>query len=230
MLKIVSDINTDAFELEAHAAIRMFSPLESDLVAKHELIFDNPEAPDCPECHRNKSPLDTVGPCLQCVEGAIQARRSTTTGHLPKLWPADAHMIAMSHRLIAENDMAADGAEIAFVMRGKHGEANGKVVLGSCAKQSARNRMLIGFDFVIEIAWDFWAAFTDTQRDALLHHELSHIGTSENGGWCMVAHSVEEHVATIERYGLWKPDLKAFAEAIGRICRDDGSQLEMFED
>ena len=196
-----------------------FSPQELQLLLRYKAIFGNEDAPLCPKCEREKSPMPGPsggiggGPCLYCIEEALRAKKPIMIKHLPERWPADSYLIQMAHDLIKRFHHDAARASIAYLMKAKHGETNGKIVLGSCAKQSRKNKMLHGWDYIIEIAWDMWAMFRQEQREALLLHEIYHI-CKDGGQWKLESHTVEEHVRVIEAYGLWKPDLQAFAEAI----------------
>lgn len=192
----------------------LVSKAERELIRQYQEIFDNQDAPKCPKC--NEQPSVRFGPCLDCVEARLKAGKAVSLKHLPERWPADAAVILMAKRLMAEHRPEAVPAAVAILFKAKHGETNGKIKLGSCIKQGAVNKMLHGWDYIIELAWDMWAMFDDTQREALLLHEICHIfqGGEEKVEWKIEPHNVEEFVKVIEVYGLWKPDLVTFAKAI----------------
>jgi hypothetical protein len=193
-----------------------FSTKEMQLILQNRIIFDNEDSDLCPKCEHNKSPFViscTHEPCLQCIEEAFRQRAPIFVKHLPEIWPADADLIHMAHELISKYHPVASDAEIAYIMRAKHQTLNGKVKLGSCAKQPAKAKLLHEWDYVIEIAWDMWALMDDTQRESLLLHDICHID-QEDGAWKVRMHDVEEHTKVVQRYGLWKPDLRYFARAI----------------
>ena len=109
-------------------------------------------------------------------------------------------------------------------------DVDGHVTLGRCKKASDLDRELAAFDFVILLQRDFWmnAAVTDTQREALLDHELCHATVSyDDDGEPKVdergrtvfrirKHDIEEFQCIVDRHGTWKHDLEQFAQAIAR--------------
>ena len=206
-----------------------FSDGELNLIMAHNEIFNNIDAPLCPECERERSPMvnGVAGrlPCLLCIRDALRNRKAIYTKHLPERWPAGPELIQMAHELIEEHHPKAKGAAIAYIFKAKHGETNGKVVLGSCAKQSPKSKLLHGWDYIIELAFDMWCVLDDSQREAMLLHELLHIDRID-GVWKVQPHSVEEHTEVIEAYGLWKPDLQEFAQAIMAI-EESGGQMAL---
>jgi hypothetical protein len=206
-----------------------FSQGELDLIMAYRAIFENPDALLCPECEREKSPMinGMSGrlPCLYCIEEAIQKQKAIYVKHLPERWPAGPSTIQLAHELIKKYHTKASGAAVAYIFKAKHAETAGKVVLGTCAKQSPKSKLLHGWDYIIELAWDFWCALNQTQREAMLLHELMHIDWDEDV-WKIQPHSVEEHTEVIEAYGLWKPDLQAFARAIMEL-EDGGGQMRL---
>lgn len=81
--------------------------------------------------------------------------------------------------------------------------------------------------FWIEIAEDKWEELSDSQRLALLDHELLHCDVAETeDGWKMALrdHDVEEFNEIVRRHGLWKPSLFEFgltvAEAVSMEVPD----------
>ncbi len=68
-------------------------------------------------------------------------------------------------------------------------------------------------DFVIEIREEAWDRLSLEQQEALIDHELSHMGVDDEGCY-MKHHDVAEFKAVIERHGLWDRDLEEFAETV----------------
>lgn len=66
--------------------------------------------------------------------------------------------------------------------------------------------------FVIEISHDTWQELDDSQRIALVDHELSHCsyGIDDDGVVTLSIrhHDVEEFIGVISRNGLWKQDVQ----------------------
>lgn len=81
---------------------------------------------------------------------------------------------------------------------------------GECSKASGKWRHLTDFDFVIILHKDTWDNFSIEQRNALIHHELSHIGRKDNENWYIIPHDVEEFLSTYKRYGAWNGTLQMF--------------------
>lgn len=204
--------------------IDQFTPKEIGLIMKNAQIFNNKDQPHCPTCNRERAVNN--GDCLYCIEEKLKAGKNIKTKHLPDRWPASADIVMMAKEIMTKYHQTALEADIAFLMKLKHTLKNGAIVLGTCSKQSDKNKLLHGWDYIIEISWDMWAFFDDNQREALLFHELCHI-RSEDDAWKIRPHNVEEFSAVIEIYGLWKPDLKDFAEAIRKAEEDEDTQIKI---
>jgi hypothetical protein len=112
-------------------------------------------------------------------------------------------------------------------------DVDGRLVLGKCKKVSDLDRELAPFDFVILLNRDFWLnpRVTTLQRRALLDHELCHcaITFDENGDpkvdergrtvYRTRKHTIEEFTEVVNRYGCYKNDIEAFAQALARAER-----------
>lgn len=137
-------------------------------------------------------------------------------------YPALDELVARHHVELAE---AKIGLAWCF---GFKPNADGQVVLGKCKKCGDLEREAHGFDFIIILNYEFWmhAETTKAQRLALLDHELCHaavkmdeegvakMDTHNRPVWRIRRHDVEEFREIVERHGIWKQDLQAFAEAI----------------
>lgn len=105
-------------------------------------------------------------------------------------------------------------ARIAFVFR-KEMKRGDVLTLGKAKKAAAMLVFLAEVDFLIVFNWTVWRTLEPHQRVALVDHELCHcILNSEKGKWATAHHDVEEFGGVIRRWGEWKPDLEAFAEAL----------------
>jgi len=218
--------------LECASDMVLVSKAERELIRQYRDIFANPDAPKCPKC--DDRPSVNMGPCLTCIEAKLKGGKAISMKHLPERWPAPANVILMAKTLMDQHHPEAVPAAVAILFKAKHGETNGKIKLGSCAKQSSTNKLLHGWDYIIELAWDMWAMFDFRQREALLLHEICHIYQDVSGeevAWKIESHNVEEFVRVIDVYGLWKPDLQAFAEAIRKAEEaGDGPRQMSMED
>ncbi|MCE5334528.1 MAG: hypothetical protein LLG06_08035, partial [Desulfobacteraceae bacterium] len=109
-------------------------------------------------------------------------------------------------------------ANIGYVMRNKHAKSGGKVLGGTCQKQSDKQKLLHDYDFIIELAADIWSELNTTQREALLLHEIMHVGVEvdDDGEAKMFIrpHDTEEFAYVIKVYGLYSLDLQAIGAAI----------------
>lgn len=117
-------------------------------------------------------------------------------------------------------------------------DVDGRITLGKCKKASDLDRELAPFDFVILLSRDFWQnpRVTDVQRQALLDHELMHAAVSfdENGetkvdergrtAYRIRKHDLEEFADIGTRYGVWKSDIEAFVQALGRAEKQVATQ------
>lgn len=117
-------------------------------------------------------------------------------------------------------------AKIALAWRhGWRADADGRMILGQCRKRGDLDRELDGFDFIILLNKEAWERLNEKQRRALVDHELCHAqlvidadGSPKlNDRDRLVTrtkkHNCEEFREVVDRHGLWKQDLEAFAQA-----------------
>lgn len=137
-------------------------------------------------------------------------------------------------RLVEEHHSELVDARIALAwhLRWKP-DVDGRVTLGQCKRVGDLERELHdadgrAYDFVIILRKDYWEhhSVSDLQRRALLDHELCHAtvkyddrgepARDERGRlvYRTRKHDLEEFACIAGRYGVWKADLEAFAEAL----------------
>lgn len=120
------------------------------------------------------------------------------------------------------------GVRIDFVFTVETPKRGGKEVWGSMRKISSLPAYL-GADkgdkargindpfFVLSISQQIWDKLNPIQKTALVDHELCHgnVVIDEDGSSKLstASHDVEEFRCIIERYGLWRPDVKKFVDA-----------------
>jgi hypothetical protein len=84
--------------------------------------------------------------------------------------------------------------------------------LGKCSRATGKWAYLVNKDFVVEVFDGFWQEATQTQKEALLYHELLHITCEEDDEgevkWGLKDHDTEEFVDVIKKYGAWNPVLE----------------------
>jgi hypothetical protein len=109
-------------------------------------------------------------------------------------------------------------------------DADGRVTIGKCKKSTDLDREVHDYDFIILLSRGFWMhdEITNTQRTALLDHELMHAAVKYDDHGDPVEddrgrqvyrtrkHSIEEFTEIIGRYGLYKNDLEDVASALAK--------------
>ena len=108
-------------------------------------------------------------------------------------------------------------------------DKDGHIVLGKCVKVSDLYREYADYDFIIVLNKDFWEdpQVTKAQRVALIDHECCHAApvineetgdheVDERGRYLFRTrdHDVMEFIEIVQRNGIWKHDLAAFAKVL----------------
>lgn len=147
-------------------------------------------------------------------------------------------------RLISEHyDELNFNAEVEIVYRFETPtrEKNGKAILGECRKVSGLNSYLYrtGIDatpeakpfFLILISEDAWRVLNQHQREALVDHELAHVGADiddkGNTVFSIKPHDIEEFRDVVARHGMYLADIEKFIDA-ARIHFDPSYTPSMF--
>ncbi len=124
----------------------------------------------------------------------------------------------IARRLINEVHPGLAEATILYLFRNGEWSSKGKDVLGQAAKVPEHWKCLYGYELMIVINARAWINLSERQKAALLDHELSHFCKEEDkkgyAKYSVVPHDVEEFSGVIERHGLWKNDVKRFAEVV----------------
>ena len=112
-------------------------------------------------------------------------------------------------KLISERNMVdAQQARVKYLFK----ISDKSKFAGRCSKADKKWKHLTGIDFVIEVWHDWWLGATDFTREALVYHELLHIGRQEtktgNIKWVTVEHPVEAFYEETKHYGAWSPQLQ----------------------
>ena len=134
------------------------------------------------------------------------------------------------------NHLAEAKIGIAWKM-GWKANADGHTTLGQCKKGSDFDKTMHGYDFVILLNMGMVndADFTCEQLTALIDHELMHaaVAIDDNTGevkeyadgkpvYRIRKHDIEEFRDIIERHGMYKVDLEAFAFTVNKRVKQDG--------
>ena len=133
-------------------------------------------------------------------------------------WAGEVEKVA--HHLIPQHHPHLQTAPIAYLFRDPPAKRGGTVTMGSArlvrglpaflarTPVAMESDTLDGIDlygrpfFVLEVASTMWAALSDSQRSALVDHELCHMrGVGEDLE--IAPHDLEEFTAVIRRHGPW---------------------------
>ena len=105
-----------------------------------------------------------------------------------------------SLRWIAEADV-----RIGFLRSFKEKKSSGKIVHGECIKVKELYEPFCPYDFLIVLYEPNICDLNERQMYALMHHELLHVGISEdmNGNlkYQIIPHDIEDFDEIISRYG-----------------------------
>jgi putative metallopeptidase len=171
------------------------------------------------------------GPRIPKVKKPKRHEKRVAYKLIPKDSAAGKPMYAMLDRLIEQHHTELTHARIALAWNlSWKPDADGIKKLGKCKKASDLDRELASWDFVIVLSQEFWsdAQVNDSQRKALLDHELEHATVrfdregeplrDERGRvvYRMRKHDIEEFRSVIARNGMYKRDLQDFAEIVLR--------------
>lgn len=107
-------------------------------------------------------------------------------------------------------------------------DADSRLVLGKCKKGAELERQMHGYDFVIILNKEMWdkslAEFGNKLKAALIDHELCHAEVARDADdqpkkdeqgrivYRTRKHDLEEFREIVERHGIWKSDIAAFAK------------------
>lgn len=132
-----------------------------------------------------------------------------------QLWP---DTYGLAREVIAQHHDHLAEAKIALAwMHEVKPDRDGHLVWGRTRKVGPAERIFHDHDFVITLNAAVWVELSPTARRALMDHELSHCGSRTNDDdevvYYVRKHDLEEFVAIVRRYGLWKSDIEQFVNA-----------------
>jgi len=116
---------------------------------------------------------------------------------------------------------------VIYLLRRVDGPMEARTIdaLAKCHKAPALWRDVYGVDVAIWVDERYWQRFTERQREAVVMHELLHIGQNDAGKVKLLEHSVEEFGLVVATYGQWLPELERFAEQLALF--EDGKGFEV---
>jgi hypothetical protein len=123
-------------------------------------------------------------------------------------------VLKLAQDIIWEHHPELTEFAIGFIFRSEASISGGKMVLGQASKVTGKYSPFIDLDGLVWLAADVWTTLSMHQKRALIDHELCHFEVNQEGALTMRGHDIEEFKCIIERYGLWKSDLIAFAPAV----------------
>jgi hypothetical protein len=156
------------------------------------------------------------GLCLKCITDKMAKTRLSGRHFEPSL-----EIEHIAKKLIAEHHPLLQHAVIAYLLRTLDPDKKIKYPVKRAGKKSTMAKAicvpemyhsLCGYDFILLADELFWRFLSESQKKALVDHELCHF-TRDEDGYYTKDHDVAEFCAVLERHGLWMDDLAAFIAA-----------------
>lgn len=109
-------------------------------------------------------------------------------------------------------------ARISYLFRFGPWTSKGSLVMGRAYVMNERQRFNTDLDLQIIINREVWEHADETQREALVAHELCHFEAMDpdpqgNPRWRSANHDLEEFSYIVRHYGLWGESLRQFIQA-----------------
>ena len=132
----------------------------------------------------------------------------------------------MSKQLIAKYHEHLINAKIAYLYKNKPIVKGGRLVIATAEKCNPKTKALCtyseegeSFDFIITISYKAWNNLSDSQKLAVLDHELSHcmVSDDEKTGeplFQLISHDFEDFYSVIKRNKLYSKDLETLVSVI----------------
>lgn len=165
-----------------------------------------------------------LGRLEAAVKGSIGEQRKRAQLALGDQQP-EGYLLSEEVREVAERVIASDprfnlctGITIGYALQcGSDPAATGGLhALAKCVKAPPLWRDLGTYELVIWAVEKAWRHLNSQQREALVAHELSHIGgRNDSGNVVLLEHDIEEFAWVVRRYGQWHSGLEHFAEQLG---------------
>jgi len=124
-------------------------------------------------------------------------------------------------------------ARISYLFRQEPWTSKGCIVMGKAYAMDERARHNTDLDLQIVINQQVWECADETQREALVAHELCHFEKDiDNQGrprYALVNHDLEEFRYMVKCYGAWDDSLRKFLDAY-QAGEEERHQLSLFEE
>lgn len=159
------------------------------------------------------------------AKGSIGERRARSKALLEGTTMPDGFLLSDEVRDIAQRVIDSDprfdvttGIAIGYALQWDQDPAakGGLHAIAKCVKAPPLWRDLGQHEVIIFAVQRAWQHLGQKQREALVAHELSHIGgRNDSGSVVLLDHDIEEFAWVVKRYGQWHPALENFAEQLG---------------
>lgn len=120
---------------------------------------------------------------------------------------ASSEVIHLAEDLIRKYHPRLEDARIAIAFQDEATKKNGRLELANTSKVQPKSQPFMEYDFLVVVAEDEWTDLSSNAREALIDHELSHMGGNSSDGWKIRHHDIEEFREVLERHGAWNAGL-----------------------
>ena len=129
-----------------------------------------------------------------------------------------AEVEAVANRLIGQHRRLSyrDDWELGYLLHHTDPPTEGGVhKLGAARLTPKHARPFSTVDATVSVNEPIWRALSERQREALVLHELLHLGTHEKTGELLIVpHDVLEFGFVAATYGRWNPALRDFSDQL----------------
>lgn len=101
--------------------------------------------------------------------------------------------------------------------------------IAKCVKAPALWNVLAAYDFAIWVKDCYWNLLSPRDREAVLAHELQHIGATDAEKPKILPHTIEEFSQVVAWYGPWSGGLKALYRAFAESGHEPARQVSAGE-
>lgn len=120
---------------------------------------------------------------------------------------------SVARKVITEHHPALAQLKIAYLFRHGAWNTRNRETWATVYKVSDRDRLLHKYDYILVVNVGVWSALDGPTREALIDHELSHIGMDEKGAWKLFGHDLEDFVSVVSRRGAWTESVREYLDA-----------------